>query len=110
MRCRVKTGGVNEILVRIFRGESRFQGPIAGRLYFLFDFLLQAADAFLVDDAFANKEELEARDGILLYFRTAFDLRTIELFVVGERMRVRTNHVSVHKRRTFAGANVIGGL
>ena len=52
-----------------------------------------------------NQEHLQARDGIALGIALALDIGAIKLFVVRQRMRIRTNHMPMHKCRTLARAD-----
>src|SRR5207249_7238095 len=74
-----------------------FQSAVDRNLQFCLDFLLQLIDPFIVEYAFAEKIHLRARYRIALRVTLALRFRSVEAFVIGQRMRVWPNDVRVDK-------------
>ena len=74
-----------------------------------FNFLFELVDSLLIKDALAQKKHLRARDGIALRIAFPLGIGTVQPFVIGERMRIRTDHVGMHERRPVAFAAIAHG-
>ena len=80
--------------------QRRSQHLIDCRLQSVVNLFLQSVDCLFVEDAFADQKHLHARNGIACGIALALNVGTIEFFVIRERVRVGTDHVRVHKRRS----------
>ena len=63
-----------------------------------FDLLFELIDALLIENAFADQEQLHTRDRITLGIALALHIRPIQTLVVRERVGVRTDHVRMDER------------
>ena len=108
-RGRIHIGRINPFVNRIRRRKFRGQGAIGGFDDFAVHFGFQGFDFTFFQDAFAHQEQREFGQRIALRVGGAFRLALVKLFIVGKRVRVRTDDVRVDQRRTFARAAMFGG-
>ena len=93
------------------RLRKRRRDRLVGRLLnFICDVELDLVQRSFVRDALTYQKRSELWDRITLGFKLPFGLGAIQLFVIRQRVRVRTNYMSVHQRRTCAGAHIIDSL
>jgi hypothetical protein len=83
--------------------ERRTQSPIGSQPDLLIHLLLQLVDGLGVENAIAQQPHLEFRQRVALGIRLQLSRRTIGTLVIGKRMRVRPDDVSMHKCRPVAG-------
>ena len=103
----IEIGRIQILHVRPGLGKRRRNRFVGGVLHFVGQVEFHLVQLGFVENALAQQEGAEARDRIALDFRLALGLGTVKLLVIRKRMRIRTNHVSVHERRALAGANVV---
>ena len=83
------------------------QGAVDSGLQFLVGLLFQLVDSLLIQNAFAKQEHLHARDRVASRVALTFNIRTIQPFVIRQRMRVGANHMSMDKCRTASGTAML---
>ena len=74
---------------------------------FAIDFGFQGFDFLLVENAFADQEESKFRERIAVGFFFALGGGFVELFVVGERMRIGARDVRVDQSGAASGAAIV---
>ena len=90
--------------------RSRLQRLIHRYLKIILDLLLQFIDSRFVEYALANQKHLHARDGVARRVALPFDIRTIETFVIRQRMRIRPDYVEVDESRAMTGTAIVDCL
>src|SRR6266481_4136916 len=110
-----RRGGINvgRIDVLIDGGNFRRrggQGLVGGFADFAVDLGFEGFDFLLVHQAFANQEEGELGKRVAAGFAFAFFSGLVELFVVGERVRVGASNVCVDQGGAAAFADVTNGF
>ena len=105
----IEISRINVAGYRVRRRRNRLQRVIHRGLQIVVHLLLQPVDALFVENAFADEEHLHARHRVAGGVPLTFCIRAVEPFVIGERMRVRPDHVRVNEPRPAAGAAVSDG-
>ena len=87
------------------RGNLRQRGtqrPLGRQPDLFIHLLLQTSNRLGVEDSLAQQPHLELRQWIAQIVSREFTRRPVETVIVGERMRVRPYHMTMHKRRPIA--------
>ena len=80
-----------------------------GLVHLSVNLVLYLLQLLLRDESLFDEERAEALDGVALRVRSPLLVGAVELLVVGERVRVRSNHFSVDERGAFALSAVFDG-
>ena len=97
-RGRVNVGRVNKHRGGFRRGLRACERRIRSHVDLAVYLVLYLLQLFLRDKSFVNKQRAETFDGVALGIRRALFVGTIELLVVGERVRIGTNDFGVDER------------
>ena len=99
---RIDVGRVDVVVDRL-GARLRLRERVVGRReHFGVDLFLDLRELGVGRVALRDQPLRELRDRIARRVRLALGGRTVHHFVVGQRVRVRTNHVRVHERRSLA--------
>ena len=88
------------------RGGRGLQRVIDRNLQIVIDLLLQAVDAFFVENVLADQKQLQPRHRIARGVAAPLDLGAVKRHIVGKRVRVRTNHVGMNESRAVSFAAI----
>ncbi len=110
-----RRSGINVRRIDVFVNGGRFwwcrgKGLIGGFADFAVDLGFEGFDFLLVHQAFANQKEGELGKRVAASFAFALFVGLVELFVVGERVRVGASDVCVDQRWAAAFADVANGF
>ena len=94
---------------RIARGQFGAERAVGGFVHFAIDFGFDSYEFLLFENSFAHEKEREFRQRIAMRFLFALGRGLVELFVVGERVGIRTRDMRVNQRRPAARAAMRDG-
>src|SRR5277367_7200084 len=112
-RLRLQLGAGRVVVLRIDMQRNtrrlrkrRAQRPLRRLANFFVDLLLKAINRLGIENTLAQQEHLHLLQRIAQRIGFQLTLGPISAVVVRKRMRVRPDHMAMHKRRTVAGAAV----
>src|SRR6202011_5284676 len=108
-RCRINIRRIYKVFYSLRSRRQGAEREVYGLLQFVIHLLLELSDSLFVENSFAQQEHLCTRNRISRRVTFPLGFRTVKPFVVGERVRIRTDHVRVYERRAVAFAAIFRG-
>ena len=88
-------------------GQHRLHCAVRGALHLFIHLLLQAVDALRVEKSFAQQPHLlHLRNRVARVLDLHLCVAAIVALIVGERVRVRPDYVSMHQRRSLSRTRI----